>query len=69
MRKLAASILLAIAGILALFESIALIDPVGTKMADDLDPFGDPNMAWYQHAELHSRHHRGRFDCVLALED
>ncbi len=50
MRKLAASILLAIAGILALFESIALIDPVGTKMADDLDPFGDPNMAWYQHA-------------------
>jgi hypothetical protein len=32
MRKLAASILLTIA---ALFESIALIDPVGTKLADD----------------------------------
>jgi hypothetical protein len=50
MRKLAASILFAIAGVLALLEFIALTDPVGTKMADDLDPFGDPHMAWYQHA-------------------
>jgi hypothetical protein len=23
---------------------------VGTKMADDLDPFGEPHIAWYQHA-------------------
>ena len=52
MRKLAASILFAIAGILALLELISLIDPVGTKMADDLDPFGDPHIAWYQHAAL-----------------
>ena len=50
MRKLAASILFAIAGVLVLLELISLIDPVGTKMADDLDPFGDPHIAWYQHA-------------------
>jgi hypothetical protein len=50
MRKLAASILFAIAGVLALLELISLIDPVGTKMADDLDPFGDPHITWYQHA-------------------
>ena len=50
MRKLAASILFAIAGVLALLEVIALIDPVGTKLADDLDPFGDPHVSWYHHA-------------------
>ena len=50
MRKLSASILFAIASVLALFEFIALIDPVGTKMADDMDPFGDPHVAWYLHA-------------------
>jgi len=50
MRKLAASLLLAIAGVFALLEFIALIDPVGTKMADDVDPFGDPHAAWYLHA-------------------
>jgi hypothetical protein len=50
MRKLAASVLFAIAGVLALLEFIAVIDPVGTKMADDIDPFGDPHVAWYQHA-------------------
>ena len=52
MRKLAASILFAIAGFFALFELIALIDPIGTKMADDLDPFGDPHVPWQQHAAL-----------------
>ena len=52
MRKPAASILFTIAGILALLELISLIDPVSTKVADDLDPFGDPHIAWYQHAAL-----------------
>ena len=52
MRKLAASILFAVAGGLALLESIALIDPVSMKMADDLDPFGDPQVVWYQHTAL-----------------
>ena len=52
MRKLTASILFAIAGILAFLELISLIDPVGIKIADDLDPFGDPQIAWYQHAVL-----------------
>jgi len=28
---------------------VALIDPVGTKMADDADPFGPPS-PWYVHA-------------------
>ena len=50
MRKLAASILFAVAGVLALLEFIALIDPVGTKIADDLDPFGEPHVDSYQHA-------------------
>ena len=50
MRKIIASMLFALAGLLALLEFIALIDPVGTKMADDADPFGDPYIAWYQHA-------------------
>ena len=52
MRKLAASTLFTIAGILALLELISLIDPVSTKVADDLDPFGDPHIAWYEHTAL-----------------
>ncbi len=36
--------------IVGLIEIIALIDPVGTKMADDADPFGNPHVPWYQHA-------------------
>lgn len=40
----------AFAGLLALLELIALIDPAGTKMADDADPYGDPHIAWYAHA-------------------
>ena len=52
MRKLAASILFAIAGILAVLELTSLIDPAGTKMADDLDPFGDPHIRWYEHTAL-----------------
>jgi hypothetical protein len=33
-----------------LVEIVALIDPVGTKMADDADPFGNPYEPWYKHA-------------------
>lgn len=29
---------------------IALLDPVGTKMADDADPFGDHYIPWHIHA-------------------
>lgn len=36
--------------IIGLVELIALLDPVGTKMADDADPFGDPYISWYAHA-------------------
>ncbi len=42
----------AIAGLLALLELIALVDPMGTKTADDADPFGDPRIAWYAHAAM-----------------
>jgi hypothetical protein len=28
---------------------IAILDPVGTKMADDADPFGDPYVPFWQH--------------------
>ena len=52
MRKLAALTLFAVAGVLALLEFIALTDPVGLKLADDPDPFGDPHVAWYKHAAL-----------------
>lgn len=31
-------------------EIVALLDPVGTKMADDSDPFGNPHIPWQQHA-------------------
>jgi hypothetical protein len=45
------SVLLFLLGLVVLFfEIIALIDPVGTKMADDSDPFGDPYQPWYVHA-------------------
>jgi hypothetical protein len=50
MKKLVALILFLLAGVIALVELIALIDPVGTKMADDADPFGDPHVPWYKHA-------------------
>lgn len=36
--------------LLGLLESIALLDPVGTKMADDADPFGDYYIPWHVHA-------------------
>jgi hypothetical protein len=39
-----ALILLLIAGLLAVIEVLALVDPVGTKMADDGDPFGSPRV-------------------------
>ena len=32
------------------FELIALLDPVGTKLSDDSDPFGNPHIPWQQHA-------------------
>jgi len=43
-------ILLVLAGfILAGIEFLAVLDPEGTKMADDGDPFG-PVAPWWQHA-------------------
>lgn len=36
--------------LIGLLEIIALIDPVGTKMSDDSDPFGNPYIPWYIHA-------------------
>lgn len=45
------SLLLFGIGILVgILEIIALIDPVGTKMSDDSDPFGNPYQPWYVHA-------------------
>ena len=48
MRTLIGFALLGLAAVFLLFEVIALIDPVGTKMADDNDPFGPPP-PWYVH--------------------
>ncbi len=46
---LAGIFLFGIGVLLGLLELIAIIDPVGTKMADDSDPFGDPHIPWYVH--------------------
>jgi chromate transport protein ChrA len=42
--------LLGLAALLLFFEVLALVDPVGTKLADDADPFGDPYQPWWVHA-------------------
>lgn len=39
----------AIGLLVGLLEAIALVDPTGTKMADDSDPFGDPYISISQH--------------------
>jgi hypothetical protein len=36
--------------LVGLLEVIAIIDPVGTKLADDADPLGDPYILPVQHA-------------------
>ena len=36
--------------LLGFFEILALVDPVGTKLADDSDPLGDPYISPIQHA-------------------
>ncbi len=46
---LAAILLLLVAGLLGVVQLIAVVDPVGTKMADDGDPFGNPHAPWYLH--------------------
>jgi hypothetical protein len=49
--KGAISVFLFLLGFLVLgVEVIGLVDPVGSKMADDGDPFGDPYRPWYFHA-------------------
>jgi hypothetical protein len=49
MRWVLAVLLLAVAGILLVFEVSAFLDPVGTKLADDADPFGTAE-PWWVHA-------------------
>jgi hypothetical protein len=41
-----AAVLIAIGCVVALVGVIAVIDPVGTKAADDSDPFGAPPPRW-----------------------
>ena len=50
MRMVAAILFLVIAAALGILEVLAVVDPVGTKMADDGDPFGNPYVPWTQHA-------------------
>lgn len=49
MKRFAAVCLMFLALFLAGLEFFALLDPVGTKMADDNDPFGPPS-PWPSHA-------------------
>ncbi|MFC7378717.1 hypothetical protein [Brevundimonas sp. GCM10030266] len=46
MRAILAALLLLFAALVGVLELVALLDPVGTKMADDGDPFGDPRRSW-----------------------
>jgi hypothetical protein len=39
--------LIGIAALLLALELMALADPVGTKMSDDGDPFGNPHKPWW----------------------
>lgn len=50
MRRALGFALLGIAALLLVMELMALADPVGTKMADDGDPFAEPNQPWWSHA-------------------
>ncbi len=50
MRRIVGFGLLGIAALLLVLELLALADPVGTKMADDGDPFGNPYQPWWVHA-------------------
>ena len=49
-RRTVGVLLLAIGGIAAVIYVLGLIDPVGTKMSDDGDPFGTPT-SW-QHGAI-----------------
>ena len=49
-RRLIGFGLLGIAVVLLFFEIVALVDPVGTKLSDDGDPFGNPYQPWWVHA-------------------
>ena len=42
MRRLVGGFLLAVAALLSFISLIAPVDPVGTQMANDADPFGPP---------------------------
>jgi hypothetical protein len=48
MRTLSGLVLAGLALVLLFVEILALIDPAGTKLADDADPFGPP-APWYVH--------------------
>ena len=49
MKKLIGILLIPIIFVLGVGEFIAIVDPKGTKMADDSDPFGPPP-PWWVHA-------------------
>jgi hypothetical protein len=52
MRIAAAIVLLVASAVLGLAEALTILDPVGTKMADDGDPFGRSTTPWAHHAGL-----------------
>ena len=45
-----AILLLLLAAAFGLVEALSIIDPAGTKLADDGDPWGDPRTPWFVHA-------------------
>ncbi len=45
-----AILLLLLATAIGLVEVLSVIDPVGMKLADDGDPWGDPRTPWEVHA-------------------
>ena len=41
-----AAVMITIGSVVALVGVIAVVDPIGTKAADDSDPFGTPPSRW-----------------------
>ncbi|MEJ6789263.1 hypothetical protein BrevBR_06900 [Brevundimonas sp. BR2-1] len=50
MKIASAILLLLLATALGLVEILSMVDPAGTKLADDGDPWGDPRTGWEVHA-------------------
>ena len=61
MRPVISVALLLLAAVLGALHLLAVVDPVGTKMADSGDPFGDPSIP----LSVHPMYFAVEVTCVL----